>query len=290
MISTHTYSATLNTAPTVTPLSIKGGRVSLDAARWPHVEATITVAVPDPAILALLDPRGGRRVTLTAHAQFAGFAQDRVFDLGIRAMRPNRAGGEVELTLKSDEALLQDYAPLALDAGARASETSLRAVTNYVLSKIGASLQAGAEDANVTAYWAVTNEVINPRAALTATGWQAGSGASAVARVTMTAPLPTAGPYAIQWTAAAGTSNIVPPIGASAARMRVTPGKWYVFSAYVCSGTARTAGAAVQFWAAGGSSASKTFYGATVTSDATTFRRVSVIAQCPPGASEPSRS
>ncbi len=145
-VSTHTYTATLSGAPPVS-LGIKGGRVFLDASKYPHVSATIEVAIPDPALLLQLDPRAGRRVTVHAQATFPTFSQDRIFDLGIRRMQPSRANGDATLTLASDEALLGDYAPPRPGRRRARYEASLRGVCNYVLGKIGAHLEAGTEDA-----------------------------------------------------------------------------------------------------------------------------------------------
>lgn len=206
----------------------------------------------------------------------------RSFDLGVREATPSRADATVTLQLASDEAVLDDYAQLADDKTPRTHQASLRAVVNYVLGKIGATLQPGATDADVTAYWQVVNQITNPRLALDATGWQTGSGASSGGRVVMNTPLPAVGNTAYRWTASAGESNVVPVTS----RYRVTPGKWYVFFAYICSGTARQARAAIQWWSAGGSVASSTALGALVNSDVTAFRQVAVIAKCPPGAEE----
>lgn len=206
----------------------------------------------------------------------------RTFDLGIGEAVPDRAGGVVQLQLASDEALLDDFAQLADDKGARAYETSLRGVVNYVLGKIGAALQPSTEDVDVTAYWALTNLVTNPRLANDANGWQTGTGASAGGRVVVSSPLPPVGNTAYRWTAAAGESNAVP----LTTRYRVTAGKWYVFTAYICSGTARQARCAIQWWSSGGSVLSATAYGPQIASDVTAFRRMYIIAQCPPGADE----
>ncbi|MCK2028094.1 hypothetical protein KZC56_17490 [Microbacterium sp. SSW1-47] len=206
----------------------------------------------------------------------------RSFDLGIREATPTRESATVTLQLASDEAVLDDYAQLADDKGPRAHQASLRGVVNYVLGKIGAALQPGPTDADVTAYWQVVNQITNPRLALDAVGWQTGSGASSGGRVVMNTPLPPVGNTAYRWTASAGESNVVPVTS----RYRVTPGKWYVFFAYICSGTARQARAAIQWWSAGGSVASSTALGALVNSDVTAFRQVAVIAKCPPGAEE----
>lgn len=161
-VSTHTYTATLLGSPN-RDLPIKAGSISLDVSRFPHVEASLLVPVPDTSLLQYLDPRQKLRVRIVATANFPSFSQNRTFDLGLRRVRPNRATGDVELFLKSDEALLQDFGPLADDKTPRTHEGSIRALTNYVLSKIGATLQAGTEDANATAYWSAVNLIQDPR-------------------------------------------------------------------------------------------------------------------------------
>ncbi|WP_449408365.1 hypothetical protein [Microbacterium maritypicum] len=254
------------------------GEVTLASSAFPYVQGTVKMAVEDAMLLEELDPRDSRRLVLTA-ARDGG--TPRTFDLGVREATPDRAAGTVTLRLASDEAIIMDYAQLVDDNGPRGHQSSLRAVCSYVLGKIGAVLQAGGPDADVTAYWAVTNLVTNPRLANDAASWLTGSGATAGARVVMSSPLPPVGTTAFRWTASVGESNVVP----LSTRFRVTPGKWYVFSAYICSGTTRNARAAIQWWS-GGNVLSSTSFGAQVTSDVTVFRRVSVIAQCPPGAEE----
>ncbi|WP_341934714.1 hypothetical protein MRBLWO14_000286 [Microbacterium sp. LWO14-1.2] len=255
---------------------LDGGQLTLDSERFTHVAGNVTLAVDDPALLDALDPRLSSRLQITATRDGG---TPRVFDLGIREMSPDRQAGTVRLQLASDEAILQDFAQLVDDPAPRQREASLRSVCNYVLGKIGTQLQPGTEDANVTAYWEIVNQLTNPRLANDAAAWQTGSGATAGNRVVMSAPLPPVGNTAYQWTAAPGDSNVVP----LTSRYRVTPGKWYVFTAYLCSGVTRQARAAIQWWSAGGSVASSTAFGAFITSDVTAFRRLFVIAQCPPG-------
>lgn len=159
--STHVYGAVLQPG---TPLRIKGGRITLDEAAAPHVQATLTIAVPAQAVLAVLDPRLSPppRVTITASAAFPWTTQKRAFDLTVRGLEVRHAAGEVTLTLSSDESLLQDTAPLADDLAPFSLSTSLRGVAAYVLSKIGATLQPGGPDANVRPYTTVTNLIPDP--------------------------------------------------------------------------------------------------------------------------------
>jgi hypothetical protein len=92
----------------------------------------------------------------------------RVFNLGLRERVVDHDAKTVSLFLASDEALLMDYATLVEDTGARAYETSLRAVCNYVLGKIGATLDPAGPDVDVTATFEITNYVNNPVADTTA--------------------------------------------------------------------------------------------------------------------------
>lgn len=109
------------------------GDITLDASAIPHVSSSVPVAVEDAMQLVQLDPRDSRRVVLTASRDGG---TPRTFDLGIREATPDRAGGTVTLTLASDEALVMDYAQLVDDNGPRAYQSSLRAVCEYVLSKV----------------------------------------------------------------------------------------------------------------------------------------------------------
>lgn len=57
--------------PTVaTPLSLKDGVVTLDETHSPYASASMTLATPNRATLALLDPRAKARIRITAHQSF----------------------------------------------------------------------------------------------------------------------------------------------------------------------------------------------------------------------------
>lgn len=171
--STHTYQAFLLGTPDV-ELSVRGGRITLDSGRAPHVDASIDVAVPAEAVLAALDPRAGARVRVEADAVFPSFSQSRTFDLGLRTRPVRHRDGVVTLDLASDEALLLDYFPLADDDAPLALAGSLRDVVDYVLDVAipGAALEASpADDADVTPYWAATNYLENPDADSNVTHW-----------------------------------------------------------------------------------------------------------------------
>lgn len=204
----------------------------------------------------------------------------RYFDLGIREVRPDRAAGTVTVRTASDEAILSDFAQLVDDTTPRSLETSIRAICNYVLGKIGAALEPGTVDADVTAYWEVTNLLANPGAEdATLTNWVAGTGASALARTA----LPRSGAWAAQFTAAAGMANVV-PAASSTDRFAVRPGEWYVFSFWGRSSAPTTMRAAIQWWTQNGTVLSSTRLGEAFTSSTTAYdRHYYVIAQAPPG-------
>ncbi|MDY0827540.1 hypothetical protein SK224_00200 [Microbacterium sp. BG28] len=179
MISSHTYAATLLGAPD-RALGCKGGRITLNDSAAPHVTATVDVPIPDAAVLGLLDPRIRRRVRIDATAVFAFGTQARSFDLGLRDRRVRHADAVVTLVLASDEAILEDYAPLADDSTPYQHQNSIRALTNYVLGKAlpGVTLATGAPDAPIRALISSANLLSNPRARFALTGWSAGGGAS----------------------------------------------------------------------------------------------------------------
>ena len=63
-------------------------------------------------------------------------------DLGIRSIRRDLVAGETRVSLSSDEALLQDYAHVSATPYTPTT-TDVRTLVNYVLGKIGATLQSG---------------------------------------------------------------------------------------------------------------------------------------------------
>ncbi|WKT89803.1 hypothetical protein QYR02_02495 [Microbacterium maritypicum] len=163
-ISTHVYSAFLIGTPDV-ELSLIGGDVSLDAGRWPHVQASVRV-VADPATLDALDPRSDPRVRLVVHAVTPSGVQDRTFNLGIRDRAVSQSGAVVTLELASDEKLLADFRPLVDDVTPISYQSSLRAIVNYVLGKVipGTALQASpAHDGDMTTYTDAENNFRDPR-------------------------------------------------------------------------------------------------------------------------------
>lgn len=236
-VTAPAYSARILGAPDV-PVSLRtdAGEITLDVADAPHVTGSgITLAMPDPTLLDGLDPRDGRRLLIEAGG--------RSFDLGIREATPDRAGSTVQVDLASDEALLDDFAQAVDDAGPRAHEASLRAVCDYVLGKIGAQLEAGGPDADVTCFWEVSLLNSNPAGAVNAAGFWHGTGASGLTSVAVNSPTPALGGRTVRWTSAAGTSSVGVAgwDGGSATKEgRVTPGRPYSTVVRVLSNPGRS--------------------------------------------------
>lgn len=203
MISTQVYSAYLIGSPD-RQLSILGGRLSVDDTRAPHVEGDLDLAWPghwelvadappvygglvwhdDPELLAALDPKLTPRVRVEIDGEYPSFSVHREFDLGIRRRVPNQVTRVVALQLASDEALLADVRALEDDTTPRTHQASLRAVVDYVLGTAiaGADLAAApAIDADVTAYWQLTNLHPNPDVDTGISGYLTGSAATTLA-------------------------------------------------------------------------------------------------------------
>lgn len=149
------------------------GSVQMDAGGVPYATATLTFPLLEDEVVEWLDPRNNVRVPFES-GDVAG--TQRPFDLGLRSRTIDHAAKTITLELASDEALLQDYAPLVDDTAPFPLASSLRAVVNYVLDKVipGAVLEPGADDADVTPVWAVTNLMPNPSARAIVGNWIAG--------------------------------------------------------------------------------------------------------------------
>lgn len=301
-----------------TPLDISEGSVTLDTGKAPYCLADLEVPLLDESILEDLDPYANQRVVITASAN--GFwgeggspipgedlypaddlypeivpawepSDEREFDLVLTGRTVSHDRRSVSLDLASDEAILQRFSDVTDDPTPRSHEASLRSLVSYVITKAipGATLEPG-PDADVTAQWAVTNMLANPSGEADAAGvapsnWTIGQFGSGLVTVTMGSPIAVSGTRAVGWTTVAGgDSNIIPVNASTGARtFSVTPGKWYVWSYYVCSTAARTARAAIQWWSAGGTVLSSQVFGTTVATTNTAFQRACVIAQAPEG-------
>jgi hypothetical protein len=278
-ISRHTYGVSLDDGTPLSPPT--GGNLTLDASASVHVQASIALAVEDAALLAELDPRDSRRVVLSAQRDGAPV---RVFDLGIRSTSPNRADGTVSLELASDEAILRDFAQLGDDTAPRALEASVRGVCNYVLGKVGAAVEPGSEDADVTAYWAVTNLLLNPSVEGVLAPWTS-AGNCALFHATIGR---TGGNSCGVVSSAAGVMAVSPD-GYPTGRQSVTPGDAYVFSGYgrLSASTPRSLSAVIRFYDQNGNTLWADYEGASVPmSDANWNARAHVVATAPVGATQ----
>lgn len=254
--STHSYSAVVIGTPEV-PLPVVGGQITLDAGRAPHVTASIdidmsststggltpsatltptaTLAPSSGALvdLTVLDPRDGVRVRVDVDATFPTTSQSRSFDLGLRSRPVKHRGAVVTLNLASDEALLTDYAPLEDDTAPRSLEGSLRDIVDYVLNEVdpGAALESTPDDdADMTAYWRLTNLVVNPSGYPGFQGYSAGTNCSSVD----TRPAGYVGATSVRWySAGAGGCSL------KAAPVSMDAGQTYYMSARIINTSGR---------------------------------------------------
>lgn len=174
MIVVHAQTAHLIGTPDMA-LNLLGGSISLDETRVPRAVANIRIGYPTLAVLAALDPRQDRRVRVVGTSTIAGtgITRTRTFDLSLRrrAVTHDTSGATLTLALASDEAILEDWAPGQDNYSAYYNQDSLRAITNYVLGKIGAALQPGTIDAPMRALIRAENLVNNPRTATNLVNW-----------------------------------------------------------------------------------------------------------------------
>ena len=252
-VSAHVYSARV--MPANKPLGAVDGSITLDSAGFPHVTGDVSFSMPDAAQLALLDPREGARVEVTA---IRDGGTPRVFNLGVREVTPDRASGTVRVSLASDEALLADCAQLIDDAGAWSRQGSLRSVCSYVLGKIGAVLQPGTADANVTAFWSVTNLITNPNVRGVVGNWIAGGAAGTLARMTglTGGPVPGVTTYTrTTWTgnSGSGQGGAYGQTGTVAPVVTARPFTTYRLAVWVRANVAKAVRLSVQIFAEDGS-------------------------------------
>lgn len=151
---TNATQAWLIGAPDI-PLSIRGGRLTLDQGRSPHVQGTIEIAIPAQETLTALDPRLGARVrTQVQNTDAFGVTSTRTFDLGLRSRPTRHRDAVVSLAVASDEAILDEQAPLADDN--QTTQTSLRSLIDYALKQ---------------AIIVRRNVAPNPKGGVDTTGW-----------------------------------------------------------------------------------------------------------------------
>ncbi|NYE20509.1 hypothetical protein [Microbacterium immunditiarum] len=282
--SAHEYTATLVVGEDEYPLGIRrAGRIVLDDGRAPHVEANVDIALPDEALQLVLDPRQAARVRLDVTATFPTTTQTRTFDLSLRS-RPIRHGRGAfgRVTLASDEALLETFRAGA-DVDLFDLAGSLRDVINNVLAAVipGAALEATPDaDADVTPYWEVTNLITNPSAEVNTTGWGAGTGTSAVSRITGAVPPTVSGVATFRWTASAATAYI-----SGTTSYPVRAGERHVFSGWVLAGKGglnKDYQPMIRFVDAGGATIRDVF--GPVVGSTTEWERFEQIAEAPAGA------
>lgn len=267
-VSAPAYSATV----AGTSIDVSDGSVSLDAATAPHVKGEISVSGAGAALLGALDPRQSPppRVILTCGG--------RVFDLHVRDRDTDRRGSAVSVVLASDEALVQDYAPLGDDDAPFSLAASLRAVVNYVLGKAipGAVLEVTpALDADVTPYWAVTNLLTNSSFEGGSVGWVSGANADGAAPYASRART---GSRGLIWRSVAAGLSFVDSVP-----VRVAPGRSYVLSVYI--NPLQTNPASLQIRFRDDANATIQFrYSTPVSAPAGTWTRLVLVVTAPPAA------
>lgn len=180
--TSHVTASIAGTLPLV-ELEVTTARITLDETRAPYVDVVLQVVTPDPATMALLDPRGSNTRILVTYedeqlAPTPG-VQTRTFDLLLHEYdMPADLEQLLSLTLVSDEAKLIDTgaSPIAHNAELVTAGASLRGVVNRVLAEYGTALQAGAADADYTPRFDASNDCINPGLEINATGWSITTG------------------------------------------------------------------------------------------------------------------
>lgn len=260
--STHTYTATLLTDPEVV-LQLdedSPGSISLDTARSPHVEATLRLKPQSQAVLDDLDPRLSSRIRIDVEADFPSGAQSRSFDLGIREQDDEQRGA-MTVSLKSDEAILEDYVALQDDETPLTLAGSLRDVVDYVLNTVipGAALEPSpADDADVTPIFSVTNLVPNPNVRDSVGNWIAGGSNGTLSRQTGLSGGPVPGVTTFTRTSWSGNSGsgaggAYSQSGTVAPMITAQPFKTYSISCWVRASVAKPVRLSVQVFAQDGS-------------------------------------
>jgi len=260
-------------------IEVSDGEVTLDTLMVPYARATLTVPVVDPEDVEAIDPREDLRAEIVAGDAAAGTS--RAFNLGVRGRVVDHVARTIELELASDEALLMDWAPLELDDGARQYESSLRDVVDYVLDTVipGTSLEAGSDDADVTAYWSVTNLVTNPSVRGVVGNWIAGGSNGTLTRQTGLTGGPVDGVTTYtrtSWTGNSGDGQggAYSQSGTVAPKITCQPFKTYSVSCWVRANVTKAVRLSVQVFAADGSVLSSGVDVATATLTANTWTRL----------------
>ena len=277
----------LDALPDVVGAKITAGSVTLDSGGIPYGTALVTVPLDDGTRLDDFDPRLGQRVTLYGDD---GVHPVRTFDLGLRDRTVDYRTKTVDLTLATDEAMLTDYASLVVDTGARSHQTSLVGVVNYVLAKIGASLEPGAPDSDVTARWELTNLVLNPSYEVDAVGAATLVNSSGLISTPLVSPAPIRGTKTLRATStAAGNSSWFVAgydVGSAGVKaLRVQPGLRYQYSLHLLSATTgRSAFPFISWRDANGVQVGPNISGTPITDSNTHFTTYEMSAVAPRGA------
>ncbi|WP_396659509.1 hypothetical protein [Microbacterium sp.] len=252
-------------------------QITLDAGAVPYAAAEVQLPLLDEAVLDLLDPRAGDvRCPVTGSDGLVGGPRE--FDLGLREREIDHVTKTVTLRLASDEALLMDYAPLADDPTPRTLETSLRDVCDYVLDKIGAHLEPGTQDADVSAFWEVTNYFPNAGSENSSElGWVPSTGAPVL--TSQTTPVKS-GARNVRIQATAASAWIAAEKAISA-----TPGRTYRASLQLRSSVARSVQIMLQ-WAGPDGLLGMNSNGPTLTSSTSAWTEYTVEGVAPPAATQ----
>lgn len=84
--------------------------ITLDESWAPYVQTDLTVAMPDSATLAVIDPRADQ--SLSVSPGYAGYVAEQSYGLWLREATPDWRGGTVRLVGQSAECLAQDVSLL----------------------------------------------------------------------------------------------------------------------------------------------------------------------------------
>lgn len=149
----------------------------------------------------------------------------RTFNLGIRSARPDWDAGTVVVSLASDEALLDDFAPLYdFPFGPEYDfNITLHDVVSHVLNRaLGAVLEPGDEDMDITPKFEAVNMIRNPAVVGSTLNWSPGGGC--------TISFVGAGSSGYVRVAPSGASGAVFACDTTKWNLNCTPGHWYSFS------------------------------------------------------------
>lgn len=256
VVSKDQVSALLDYGTADAPLQVKGYSVTLDEARTPYVDATLTVALPEPEVLALLDPTQNHRVYLTLFKQGVRPVIDdsfRSFDLRLRAVTVNAEDAEATLSLSSDEAalIISGKGGTAVDTSFN-SFTDLRNLVTAVLDYYDYTLESGTVTADITRTANVQNLVTNPSIETGTTNWVSSTASATLSRATTQA---LQGSYSLTSTTNSGQTAVgffgAPSVGGP--YIGVTPGTVYRWSFWARASVAsRSITPNVRFFDSGG--------------------------------------